>query len=203
MLQVLFTDLLHQYTSDEGLTHSLWSEVYRFYTSRKRYYHNLTHLEKLFGELSAVQTQVEDLNTALLALFYHDLIYNPLRKDNEEQSALRAQVCLQQLHVPPEKIARCAAHIRATQGHQVSTDADTNLFTDADLSILGQDWDTYSTYIAQIRREYAIYPDLLYRPGRQKVLRHFLAMERIYKTDFFYERYEGQARENMRRELGV
>jgi predicted metal-dependent HD superfamily phosphohydrolase len=175
--------------------------VYRFYTSRKRYYHNLTHLEKLFGALSAVQTQVEDWNTALFALFYHDLIYNPLRKDNEEQSALRAQVCLQQLNVPPEKIARCAAHIRATQGHQVSTDADTNLFTDADLSILGQDWDTYSTYIAQIRKEYAIYPDLLYRPGRQKVLRHFLAMDRIYKTDFFFKRYEEKARENMGREL--
>ena len=200
-MQVLFTDLASKYTSDEGLTHSLWLEVYHFYTSRKRYYHNLTHLEKLFGALLEVKGQVEDWDSVLFALFYHDIIYNPLRKDNEEKSALRAQERLQQLHVPPEKIARCAAHIRATQGHQVSTDADTNLFTDADLSILGQDWDTYSTYIAQIRKEYAIYPDLLYRPGRQKVLRHFLAMDRIYKTDFFFERYEEQARENMRREL--
>lgn len=192
---------MRQYTSDEGLIQSLWSEVYHFYSSRKRYYHNLTHLEKLYAELFAIKSQVEDWNTVLFALFYHDLIYNPMRKDNEEQSALRAQACLQQLHVPPEKITRCTAHIRATQGHQVSVDRDTNLFTDADLSILGQDWDMYSTYVAQIRREYAIYPDLLYRPGRQKVLRHFLAMDRIYKTDFFYEKYEQQARENMKKEL--
>jgi predicted metal-dependent HD superfamily phosphohydrolase len=39
---------------------------------------------------------------------------------------------------------------------------------DADLSILGKDLDTYLAYTKMIRKEYSIYPDFLYKPGRKK-----------------------------------
>ncbi|MNJ03033.1 hypothetical protein D3C73_1632060 [compost metagenome] len=51
-----------------------------------------------------------------------------------------------------------------------------------------------------MRQEYAIYPDLVYNPGRKNVLLHFLAMDRIFKTDYFFEKYEKPARENLRKE---
>jgi predicted metal-dependent HD superfamily phosphohydrolase len=53
-----------------------------------------------------------------------------------------------------------------------------------------------------VRKEYLIYPDLIYNPGRKKVLHHFLAMDRIFKTDFFYNKFEQQARQNLRKEIG-
>ena len=59
----------------------------------------------------------------------------------------------------------------------------------------------YDTYCQQVRKEYSIYPDFLYKPGRKKVLEHFLNMERIFKTTYFFDLYEAQARENLRREL--
>jgi predicted metal-dependent HD superfamily phosphohydrolase len=80
-------------------------------------------------------------------------------------------------------------------------DNDTNLFTDADLSILGKSWDAYSQYYQQVRKEYGFYPDLLYKPGRKKVLQHFLSMNSIYKTPFFKEKYEHSAIENLKHEL--
>jgi predicted metal-dependent HD superfamily phosphohydrolase len=52
-----------------------------------------------------------------------------------------------------------------------------------------------------VRKEYAIYPDLLYRPGRIKVLKYFLEKPRIYHTPYFWEKYEEQARANMEAEL--
>lgn len=79
-------------------------------------------------------------------------------------------------------------------------DPDAALFIDADLSILGKSPPVYNSYSKQIRQEYAVYPDTLYLPGRKKVILHFLEMPRIYKTDFFYEKYEEQARKNLRRE---
>ena len=76
-----------------------------------------------------------------------------------------------------------------------------NIFLDADLSIFGQPTSVYSTYINQIRDEYKVYPLIIYNNGRIKVLRHFLNMSRIYKTEHFYNLYEEQARKNINMEL--
>jgi predicted metal-dependent HD superfamily phosphohydrolase len=128
-------------------------------------------------------------------------VYNVRRQDNEEKSAELAQQRLQTLHYSSAGIDKCVAQILATKGHTTSPDLDTNLFTDADLAILGQDWPTYHNYTQQVRREYSIYPDLLYKPGRKKVLQHFLNMERIFKTSHFYALYEQNARNNLNREI--
>lgn len=108
---------------------------------------------------------------------------------------------MQQLAVPIQQIERCKSQIMATKSHVFSDDSDTNYFTDADLSILGQPWEVYQTYYQNVRREYAIYPDLVYHPGRKKVLQHFLSMERIFKTNFFSSQFEEQAKDNLRREM--
>lgn len=62
-------------------------------------------------------------------------------------------------------------------------------------------WEVYEAYAAAVRKEYSIYPDLVYRPGRKKVLEAFLGMERIYKTDYFFRRLEATAKENMKKEI--
>lgn len=201
MMESVFSELAGRYCSDSGLIAALWEEIRSHYGQPSRAYHNLAHLEHVYGQLGSVRAQAEDWDSLLFALCYHDLVYDVLRSDNEAQSAKLAQDRLTSLGFPAEKTARCCAHILATYGHSQSNDPDTNLFTDADLSILGQDWDRYQTYLNQIRQEYAVYPDALYQPGRKKVLLHFRQMDRIYKTQVFYERLEAQARENLAREL--
>jgi predicted metal-dependent HD superfamily phosphohydrolase len=108
---------------------------------------------------------------------------------------------MKSLEVSEEIVARVVEMILATKTHVVSENQDINYFTDADLSILGKDWEVYNQYAKQVRNEYAIYPDLLYNPGRKKVLKHFLEMNQIYKTDYFTQKYEEQARLNLSREL--
>jgi predicted metal-dependent HD superfamily phosphohydrolase len=132
---------------------------------------------------------------------YHDAVYNPLKKDNEEKSAVFAEERMKFINVPSPVIERCKNHILVTKSHRESADPDTNIFTDADLSILGQDWETYLEYCRQVRKEYSIYPDMMYNPGRKKALEHFLQMERIFKTDAFFEKYEVKAKENIKREI--
>jgi predicted metal-dependent HD superfamily phosphohydrolase len=201
MLKQVFNSLLKDFTSDQQVVASLWSEIEKRYNERGRYYHNLLHLENLYKELMEVKSLVKYWDVILFSLFYHDVVYRTLRQDNEEQSALFAQKVLRSLNVTQEKVALCYSQILATKGHTISNDNDTNLFTDADLSILGKDYVTYQKYASQIRKEYSIYPALIYNPGRKKVLNHFLAMDRIFKTDHFYSRYEGTARKNITDEL--
>ena len=63
----------------------------------------------------------------------------------------------------------------------VEVENDINLFTDADLAILGAEPEIYKNYAAAIRQEYSVFPDPIYIPGRKKVLLHFLKMERLFK----------------------
>jgi predicted metal-dependent HD superfamily phosphohydrolase len=202
-LKTVFLQLLSGYAADQASAQTLWEEIAQAYGSKKRHYHNLAHLAHLYAQLLAVKTLLNDWDCALFALFYHDVVYKVHKTDNEEKSAELAVKQLKQLGAPLEIIDKCQALILATKTHVNSTDPDVNLFTDADLSILGADWEVYADYSQKIRREYAVYPDLLYLPGRKKVLKHFLDMERIFKTDFFFERYEKTARENLTREMNL
>ncbi|QNA44343.1 HD domain-containing protein [Lacibacter sediminis] len=201
MLKDLFLSLISQYTNDADLRHSLWLEIERNYSGKKRHYHNLKHLENLLSELTELKAVVNNWDAIVLAIFYHDVVYKAHRKDNEEQSALLANTHLQQLNCEAALIDQVNKLILATKSHQLSDDEDVNLFTDADLSILGKDWETYNTYCSNVRKEYAIYPDLLYKPGRKNALKHFLSMHRIFKTEHFYKKYEESAKKNMEREI--
>lgn len=201
MLKKTFTILLHAYTSDIGLIETLWNEIEKAYFNPKRSYHTLSHLEHVLAQLLLVKDKIHDWDTILFTLFYHDVVYKASRSDNEEQSAVIAEKRMQELSVSTEKIISCKKQIMATKSHFKEADSDTNYFTDADLSILGQDWETYAAYVKDVRKEYAVYPDFLYKPGRKKVVAHFLNMERIFKTDYFFEGLEEKATRNLKGEL--
>lgn len=203
MLKKTFSDLLKKYTSDETLVSKFWSEIEENYTNRKRYYHTLQHLENLLQILMPIKAQINDWDTLLFTLYYHDVIYNATKSDNEERSAELAVARMKAIGIENSKIEKCQTQILATKKHLTNTDSDTNYFTDADLSVLGQDWEIYANYYKNVRKEYAIYPNIIYNTGRKKVLKYFLAMERIYKTDYFYQEFEQKAKENLEREFDL
>lgn len=201
LLNETFIELLHRYNRDSSLHVQLWSEIQKNYSSKNRHYHTLAHLDNILNVLLVVRTEIQHWDCILFTLYYHDVIYNSLKSDNEEKSAEVAQKRMKQLGVDPVTIARGFNQILATKTHLASADLDTNYFTDADLSVLGQSWETYSQYYKNVRKEYSIYPDFMYKPGRKKVLNHFLSMDRIFKTEFFYTKFEGQARRNLQMEI--
>jgi predicted metal-dependent HD superfamily phosphohydrolase len=108
---------------------------------------------------------------------------------------------MQKLAIDDSKIGAVFNQILATQSHQNTNDNDTNYFTDADLSILGESWENYLVYSQQIRAEYIQYANEVYVPGRIKVLTHFWEMERIFKTSYFYNLYETKAKQNLENEI--
>ena len=152
-------------------------------------------------ELSSVQNDIEDFDSVLFSIFYHDFIYKSTSKDNEEKSAELAEKRMKQISVSKDTIELCKNQILATKSHVQSTNKDTNYFTDADLSVLGQNWEAYSLYYKNVRKEYSIYPDFVYNQGRKKILNHFLSMDKIFKTDFFYNKFEAQAKKNLQKEM--
>lgn len=201
ILKDRFESLCLNFTKDKILIEKFWFEIEKKYSGRSRYYHNLQHLENMFEEIDAVRNQIEKFDNISFSIFYHDVIYDPTSKLNEEKSADIAKERLEILGVNNNDIQRIYEQISATKSHQKSEDEDTNFLLDADLSILGKSSEAYSGYTKQIRKEYSIYPDFLYKPGRKKVLQHFLELESIFKTEYFRNKYEIQARENIEFEL--
>ncbi|MDR6464907.1 hypothetical protein [Chryseobacterium sediminis] len=196
-----FEQLCSSFTNDQQLINSLWKEIETKYSEKGRHYHNLLHLENMFGEFEAVKSNISDFTAISFSVFYHDVVYDATSKTNEEKSAAKAEKRLAELHLDKNKISIISEQILATKSHQRSDYKDTNYLLDADLSVLGKDFKTYLEYTQNIRKEYSIYPDFLYKPGRKKVLKHFLELESIFKTDYFKQKYETQAKENIAKEL--
>jgi len=135
----------------------------------------------------------------LLAVWYHDAVYDTRAADNEERSADLGRTTLAKLSVEPDVVQETARLILLTKTHRTTGD-DTagQLMLDADLSVLGAEPKDYDRYAAAIRREYAWLPEAEYRTGRCRVLEGFLARPRIY---YRLEHAEGAARRNLRREI--
>jgi predicted metal-dependent HD superfamily phosphohydrolase len=72
---------------------------------------------------------------------------------------------------------------------------------DFDLKVLAKAPEAYAIYAKQIRKEFSIYPDFLYHPGRKKALEHFLEKEYIYQTESFQTDFETKARANIQAEI--
>ncbi|MFM2388322.1 MAG: hypothetical protein RL660_3079 [Bacteroidota bacterium] len=203
MLQEIFLQTLIAYDVQKEHRVNLWQEIHQHYTSPARHYHTLEHLANMYSHLLELKQVRTNWHAVLFALFYHDLVYDATRSDNEEQSALIAMQRLSTVNVPQEVIDECVVHILATKHHGLSTLQDTNYFTDADISILGQERLKYLNYAQQIRQEYIIYAGSVYNAGRKQVLQNFLNKEKIYHTTHFADKFEASARENLLVELNL
>lgn len=203
MLTTLFLKTALKYTNDRYKADRMWLEIEKHYSGNNRHYHNLSHLENMIKELEEVKNNIRDWDAMVFALFYHDVIYKPTAKNNEEESAALAEKRLMEIGVPEAQVQQCSILILATKSHVLHQQDDVNHFTDADLAILGFDAEKYAAYAMQVRKEYSFYPDFLYNPGRAKVLRNFLAMNAIFKTVHFSSKFEENARANIAAELSL
>lgn len=198
-----FETLCLSFTENKILIEKFWTEIEKKYSEKSKHYHNLQHLKNMFEEMEHVKDKIKNFNSISFSIFYHDVIYDATSKLNEEKSADFAKERLEILGLNNEYLQKVYEQILATKSHQKSKDEDTNFLLDADLSVLGKSNEVYLEYIKQIRKEYSIYPDFLYKPGRKKVLEHFLELESIFKTEYFQDKYENQAKKNIKFELST
>ena len=185
---------------------ALWRTISVRYGESQRAYHTLTHIEQLLGQFDSIKHYLAEPHIVTLALYYHDVIYDPTRADNEQKSAEYAVDALSS-YLRPEQCQHIYALIMMTANHQIDESINSIKYSDAaylldmDLSIFGAPWSTYEQYAQAIRQEYAHVSDVDYRDGRTGVLKRLLAHPKLYLTDYYYSQLEAQARDNINREL--
>ncbi|MGX4802786.1 HD domain-containing protein [Bradyrhizobium guangdongense] len=173
-------------------------ELAAAYTAPGRHYHNLAHIEDCLAALAQVEgLSAREREVLSEAIWWHDVVYDPTRSDNEELSAQLAE-----RHVRADISHEVGRLIRLTKTHDVAADDRLGaILISIDLSILGAEPTRYDAYAAAIRQEFIHVSEADYRVGRTAVLRRFAARPVIYPDPGFAAKYAGRARENLSREL--
>lgn len=175
----------------------VWSAISTLYTTSDRYYHNIEHIADLLQKLDQWPEPCPERNTIELAIWFHDIINDPKRADNEEASAALLTHFLRDHPLEPE----ANALILATRHKQTSGMRPEEIICDIDLSILGSHPEKYHSYAASIRKEYQWVAPEEYAEKRTQVLRNFLNRQNIYHTPHARTLWQETAKTNLSQEI--
>lgn len=170
------------------------------YQEPQRAYHQLQHIVECLALFEIVQNQIEDALAVQLAIFFHDVVYQPRSAGNEQDSAVWLR---QQLEgaLSETQLDKITTWILATQQHAVASESDLAYLLDIDLAILGSSPLRFAEYQQQIRQEYIWVDELIYQEKRHAVLHQFYLAQPLYQTRYFQQHYEQQAKTNLKQAL--
>lgn len=187
-------------------------EVWAHYEEPSRFYHTIEHIIDCLGHVPVVRETegmtrprvfYAEILIIELALWYHDVIYDPQKRDNEAQSCELLRAHAEQLHLRSEIVLRACDAIMATR-YSVSEppqDKCAKWVVDLDLHILATPESVFDDFERRVREEYTFVDDDTWIAGRTMVLQRFLDRDWIYQTALYRRRFEGEARRNLKRSL--
>jgi len=201
-LEARFLNLCDLLNMPKEVALEQYKEVYALYNHTNRHYHNLVHVWNFLKLFDSFRDKIHEPALFELSIWYHDAIYEAKNKDNEFQSAVLVQNKFK-VYLSLEQLDYVNSLIMSTAGHYPKVEhEDVYWFLDFDLAILAADYKTYKLYSDAIWKEYkTVYPKMLYKMGRKKVLKSFLSREKLYFSELFFEKYEKKARQNIQLEL--
>jgi len=186
------TILLEQTKCNMFLDQPIEETVFRAYLQKGRFYHGISHIFSMLSLFESVKHRIHDPTTVELAIWFHDIVYDPYASDNEEKSA-QVFANSSYAHNCGEKTTnKIIRFILATKNHHAvdnnenldSTELeDLKIFLDLDLSILGKSRFEYSVYAHNIKREYCDVEDFIYL--RVAFLEKMKKSGKIFHTDLF------------------
>lgn len=177
------------------------------YDAAGRHYHTWIHVNEVVERYQEVRLFADWQHPleVLVAVYYHDAVYDPRQKDNEAASSeLAEEACKRWL--PQTDTDRVHELILLTARHSnlslSDVDPEEALFLDCDMAILGASSTRFKEYCDQIAAEYApfISPES-YAAGRRAFLQKLLDAPCIFLSDYFHARLDKRARKNLRAAL--
>lgn len=174
----------------------LYEVLIQAYTEPHRHYHTVQHIVECLDLYHQVKNQLEQPLWVQLAIWFHDVIYDPQSNENEMRSALLMQDLCEDF-LDEDALATIFLWILATMYHQPTDQTDLNYLLDIDLAILGTSSARFLQYEQQVRLEYSWVPLEIYTVKRTEILHHFTCQKPLYKTLYFQQHFEKCAQVNL------
>jgi pantetheine-phosphate adenylyltransferase len=146
---------------DYSMLLSIWNESHR-------HYHNQDHLLSLLNKINEEKPNIsqKEYEKLIITSLFHDIIYDPMRNDNEEKSA---QFFIDSCS---DKNNNDVLHIKQmildTKNHETD-DKLSKMFCEMDMSVVKGDFEELLEWEKGIYSEYKSYGPL-YKEGRLKFL---------------------------------
>lgn len=178
-----------------------WAQLEARYAEPHRRYHTLTHAAAVARDSAWLAEDIGETDRAIVAVaaWTHDVVYDAKPGEDERASAAWAREAL--AGVAEAHVERVEGLILATIKHDAPPDDHlATALLDADLAILGAPKELYAAYAEGVRREYAKYPDEIWREGRIAVLEGLLARQ-LYRSEAARARWASAAGTNLTAEL--
>ncbi|ENW21041.1 HD domain-containing protein [Acinetobacter haemolyticus] len=192
---------LHQYYHFSE-PQKVFNKLIAAYSEKQRAYHTVQHLYECLVLFESIRPDLNDANAVELALWFHDVVYDPQAKDNELKSADLLEYYLAQ-DLSVDIVQKIKRWIIATQKHEATDELDLQFLLDIDLAILAASPERFDEYEQQIQQEFAWVDPDIYSIKRKQVLAHFYQTEPLYQTEYFQQNFEQRAKQNLKRILNI
>lgn len=195
-----FAALMQRVGIDRVAAGELWAAVRGRYAEPARRYHTLEHLRHCLAQADLAAERMPDPDTVRLAIWFHDVVYEPAAADNEARSAAYARDVLAS-RLPAARVDDVERLVLVTRYGEVPRREDEAWIIDIDYSSFALPWDEFLRDSQAVRAERPDLSDADFAVQQSRFLESLLQRPFLYHTGFFRERCEAAARENIRRYL--
>ena len=139
-----------------------------YYNGKGRFYHNMEHLDEVLCEVEKFKDLHTDEEYQILVMtaIYHDIIYDPKAKDNEEKSAEMVKVCSGEEHIL-KQVQELILFTKYQRNPETELE---ETFMYCDMAIFEKPFEQQLLFEKKIQKEFAWVPLSVYVPERIKVL---------------------------------
>lgn len=167
-------------TIADNITQAVWlinqygiditeAEVRRRYSEPNRHFHTTEHLNDVLSHIFEDYPYTDDMASMVIAAIFHDIVYDPQRKDNEERSIEVLEFYINDSEKNLDIIEQGKKIILATKTHDKIHKLISD-FNNYDCSILDKDLPDLLKWEEQIRKEYSFAPWDVYKERRLRFL---------------------------------
>jgi predicted metal-dependent HD superfamily phosphohydrolase len=169
------------------------------YNEPGRYYHTFEHIRHCLAMFDTCRSEIDEPDAVELAIWFHDVIFEPGNPDNEALSAGLYAELSDGAHTQ-ETRQRVNRLIMATlHDGDALHDDDARYMVDIDLSSFGLPWEAFLRDSENLRREAGDLSDEEFYNKAIGFHDYLQSRDRFFQTDFFATRFEDQARANIAR----
>ncbi len=182
---------------------NIFTDLIARYDEPIRYYHDLNHIISMLNTAKDLAYPLSEIQT--LAIWFHDIVYDPKSDKNEEDSVILAEEMLSHEGYSDYAIGTISQIIMDTKFMRPSI-KDSEIILDLD--VFGFATDMHDHNHMMIRNEYSHVPYREWHEGRAKFLEKFLESKRNTNNgDIFYSEclkgtcYDIKALKNITKEI--
>jgi predicted metal-dependent HD superfamily phosphohydrolase len=191
---------LHNIEFDPDFTDLFYDLILVPAYTENRHYHTLRHVEYMLHHVNDF-IGIGRFNSNLLkwAIWFHDIIYDSKRTDNEKRSAKALADFSRVIGIDEESIKIMEWLIILTSHKGQPQTRLEDIICDLDLREFVSDRSHLNA--EEVRKEFGHVADKEFYEGRIDFINSMLAKEFIYHTDEYRDTLEDTARHNLRKEL--